>query len=349
MNQFSVESFQGTIDSYIQEFEKKSFGYRLPTVNYLGSVSTSERPFSSVFSVSFPVKNREDDVTAVLDNLIVLLKEPTEIFICFDNCEDQSEQVVKTWLLTIKKHNNSKLAIHLLRSDKDLFESTCENIIFRLSAGKYLVSTQADIYFEDATFLSRSREAFEMYSDLFAISGRAVVNESRTGSSRYRNFCNLLSQIRFTSFTGAQKILHLGAYFPGLRVYGNLSARPKSRMSFTSKQLRTLFIGPTVLRGPIVWRAEIFLQLGGFRDDCFYLGRDEMDLCQRAYEELGLYVGYLPSYSYSFLWQGTSHRQRSWVAQAEMDNRGKLASQLCPEYFIASEKFIYPKDYQRFF
>jgi len=343
------ETFQDKIRGYIEEFEKKSLGYRLPEVNYLETHTTSKQKFRPKFSISLPVKNRESDISAVLDVLVSVVQDPAELFILLDNCEDQSEKEVRTWLSKMKQNGEVPIAIHLMSSSKDLFESTCENIVFRLSLGAYLVSTQADIYLEDESFLSRSASVLEKYGDVFAVSGRAVVNEARTKWSRSRHVLSLLSRIRLPSPLEMQKDLRLGAYFPGLKVYGDRSSQPTSKMHFTSKQLRSLFIGPSVLRGPIVWRAEVFRQMGGFRDECFFLGRDEMDLCQRAHQELGLYVGFMPSTSFSFLWQGTSHKERSLIAEAEMNNRSKLSKQLCPEYFKPSKNFNYPKDYQRSF
>ena len=349
LKQLFEDSFQGKIQGYLQEFEKKSSGYRLPEVDYLESYSTLSESFSPKFSISLPLKNRENDIADVLDTLVSSLNDPTELFILFDNCEDQSETVVRTWLSSMNRWQKDALVVHLLRSGRDLFESTCENIIFRLSSGSYLVSTQADIYMEDKSFLSRSTSVLEKYSDVFAVSGRGVVNEARVSWSAYKYIWHLLSRIQIKTLNSKNRKFRLGIYFPGLLVYGDRSARPRSKMVFTQKQMRTLFIGPTILRGPVVWRAETFFNLGGYRDECFFLGRDEMDLCQRAYDRHGSYVGFVPSTSYSFLWQGTSHQKRSPAAEAEMSNRAELAHRLCPDYFKPSKSFIYPRDYQRSF
>jgi hypothetical protein len=190
---------------------------------------------------------------------------------------------------------------------------------------------QADIYLSQDGFLERAELCLEQNVDLLGVSGRGIVDDSRHYT---KNMFDILSSISRLSpaifFSRSQNLIQkkLGWYLPRQSFFGSTAVRPLSEMKFSSKDLYSVFLGPTVIRGPIVWRASDFFELGGLKDHCFFLGRDEQDLCFRGFRQIRKFVGYLPTAAHSYLWQGTSHKPRTTLAEKMFQERKNLAEHM---------------------
>ena len=125
---------------------------------------------------------------------------------------------------------------------------------------------------------------------------------------------------------GCQRI-RLGYYLPRLGYFGDLSSPPDDTMRFKRKELNTLYLGEALIRGPVIWNAEMFRKLGGYNDVAHPLGRDDCDLCFRAYLS-GYVSGYLPCRAFSIFNQGTTRKKRSTNDQRTLDERNLLATKI---------------------
>jgi hypothetical protein len=324
LNEFSAQ--QSEINQYVSNFREKSGGYDLGQVEYVEKISRPATDFNdsatSLF-FSIPVKNQETGIADIIQSLIENTGFSFSVGILFDNCEDQSEAKFKEFMSELEWEKTNLREVHILRSESDLFEATCENILSLFCNEKYYVSLQADCFLNDSTFLSRCLNAFEMMPELMAISGRAIVPFNQVGRFQlykdaiHRKILNFIA-----SPSSRYRVLGLPRLTRGY--FGDNSKYPQKMMRFTDRELRTLYVGEAVIRGPIVWDYVKFLELSKFNDISFFLGRDDCDLSFRG-KNLGFKVGYLPSCSYSISENGTTRKPRSQEAMVHLEQRQNLA------------------------
>ena len=108
--------------------------------------------------------------------------------------------------------------------------------------------------------------------------------------------------------------------------FGEVADNPKNVMKFTKKQRKTIYPGEAIIRGPIIWRSDVFRTLGSLNDIAFFLGRDDCDLSLRARINLKKFVAFLPTTAYSIKEFGTTRRERSAETLYEMERRASLAA-----------------------
>jgi GT2 family glycosyltransferase len=328
INLNEIHSVQSEIESYILNFKKRANITHFPKINYHGKyekqIGLSHLKNESFF-VSIPIKNQEEIILQILQTLLDNSKYSLKIGLLFDNCTDGSLQKVKSFFDEKFKDFSFLQNVYILESEGELFESTCENILFLLCDTKYFVSLQADIFLTDSTFFERSLKAFDKVPNLFAISGRAVVSfkvakKLANLETSILGFKSKLSKI----IRKEHGVNSLGFYVNGMSYFGDTSNYPFIKMKYTLHQLHTLFLGDAVIRGPIIWKSEIFRELNGFNDLSYFLGRDDCDISYRAFLS-GYVVSYLPSTSYSIPAQGTTRKLRSAEAVNAMQIRIKIA------------------------
>lgn len=317
---------QTEIDNYANNFFQRSSGIQLPNTICVGGLQKPGTNESSIdFFVSMPIKNQEQIIADVLHNLIINMGRNFKLGLLFDNCDDSSFYVCKELLINAPQEYQHLQEVYFIVSEGELFESSAENILFKLCSQRFFVSVQADTYFTDATFIERSEKAFSLVSELFAISGKAIVSFKIL--SKFQSTCmsllHLFNFIRKYLIRNNKKV-RLGLYLPRLGYFGDLSSPPDVRMKFTSSELDSLYLGEALIRGPVIWKAEIFRNLNGFDDVAHPLGRDDCDICFRAFT-LGYLSGYLPCRAFSIFYQGTTRKQRSISAQRCLDERILLA------------------------
>jgi GT2 family glycosyltransferase len=313
---------QDKIEKYRFGFFQRSSGTTLPEINYLGKFDKSSgSQVTEQFFVSMPVKNQEKIIIDILQTLLKNINQNFRLGLLFDNCSDNSLNVCKEFFTNSFNEYSNLSVVYFIQSNGELFESTSENVLFLLCRQKYFVSIQSDIYFTDKTFLERSTKAFTLLPRLFAISGKAIISfevltNLKIKANKLWHSYNFFINFRFSSPYKKK----LGFYSPFFGYFGDLAQPPKSYMQFNKKQLNTLYVGEAVIRGPVIWVAEVFRKFYGFDDVAFTLGRDDCDLCFRALLQ-GYISGYLPCSAFSIYEQGTTRKKRSQTDQTELDNR----------------------------
>ena len=320
-----LEDFQFSIDQYLSEFQTRTKGFALPTVIYEYTYEQKGIHFEPIFHIGIPVKNQESIIEEVLKHLIVRLTSPTEIGLLFDNCTDLSFQRARDFLTREMHTHQNLIRVHFLRSDDELFESTCENLLFKLSDARYLVSFQSDVLLLDGTFFERCKKAFSKVDHLLGVSGRATIPLVPIKSISMRltsllSVGNLLSTLLPRFF---QK-RNLGPFLNGFIYFGDTSGYPTPVMNFSQSQVNSVYIGQSLIRGPIVWSREKFEILGGFNDVSYFLGRDDCDIALRGLM-LDFNVGYLPCAQTSNPKNGTTRKPRTPSVQLSLQERSDLA------------------------
>jgi len=319
------EDFQDAIDRYLSQFRIRANGFTLPKVTYNHTFEKEYFHSVPVFYIGIPVKNQELIISQVLEHLMKRLTSPTEIGLLFDNCTDQSFQRASDILRSEMCKYENLIRVHFLQSEYELSESTCENLLFKLSNAKYLVSFQADIFLLDETFFERSQKAFSKIENLLGISGRATVPLMPTNSIRMRmtswlSIGNLLAALLPRFFHKR----HLGPFLKGFSYFGDTSGYPTPIMNFSQSQINTVYIGQALIRGPIVWSEAKFRELGGFNDVTYFLGRDDCNLALEGSKNK-YKVGYLPCEQISNPENGTTRKARTPRAQLSLQERLNLS------------------------
>lgn len=321
-----IVEVQTKINEYREDFFQRSSGIHLPNTICVGGLEkTTNQELSIDYFVSMPVKNQEKIIKNVLYDLVSGINKNFKLGLLFDNCSDESFRMCKDFFSKSPLSLKHLQEVYFIKSDGELFESTAENILFKLCSQKYFVSVQSDSYFVDVSFLHRSDVAFSLVPNLFAISGKALV--SFKALTKLKAFFNSLlhsfNVIRKLKPLGIRKV-RLGLFVPKLGYFGDMSSPPDVLMKFKKKELSTLFLGEAIIRGPVVWKAEVFRELNGFDDVAHPLGRDDCDICFRAFLS-GYLSGYLPCVAYSIFKQGTTRKKRSSGDQESLDARIFLA------------------------
>lgn len=320
------QNYQKLINKYQKEFEVESEGFKLPQIKYEFTIARKKMETTPEFFIAIPVKNQQNLIQEVLNNLVPRLSFPSEIGLLFDNCDDASFQVAVDVISELMEGSNMLNQVHFIRSMDELFESTCENVLYRLSDAKYLVSFQADTMLEDFSFFERCQSAFTSIPNLLGVSGRATVPFMPSNLLRTRVISLLFTRNILTLLSPRVfKERRLGPFFKGSDYFGDTSGFPFPRMKFSQRELTTLFIGQALIRGPIVWSAEKFRNLGGFNDVAFFLGRDDCDLSLRGLKK-GFVVGYLPCEQVTNPNNGTTRKPRTVEVQARLEERTELHS-----------------------
>jgi hypothetical protein len=318
--------YQEMINRYRQEFEFKSKGFKLPVINYEFTMTKGECVSTPEFFVAIPIKNQEKLIREVLEGLVLRLNSPFDIGLLFDNCNDASFETAIDCISEVMAEHESLNQVHLVKSMDELFESTCENVLFELCKAKYFVSFQADTLIDDASFFERCKSAFTTIPNLLGVSGRATVPFMPSKLFRARLF-SLFFTTNFLTFLSPRVFRNrrLGPFLKGNDYFGDTSGFPFPRMKFSRTELNTLFLGQALIRGPIVWSAGQFRKLGGFNDLAYFLGRDDCDLALRGLLD-GLAVGYLPCQQISNPSYGTTRKPRSNEVVVKLQERAELHS-----------------------
>ncbi len=323
----NYSDFYQRCETYWNSFNTKAFPYVLPRINYLGSlVPEQEIPATPEIYIGIPIKNQGNSIYHILEILFDSVSCNFTLGIVLDNCTDNTMQQVFQFI-SEKGHKYNKLQrLDVISSEGELFEATCENLLFQFCEAPYYMSLQADIYMTDATFIDRSIKAFEQNSHLLGVSGRAIVGYgfSQRMAQKFitriaTNFPNLLAPKIW-------KKRRLGPAPKRAGYFGDTSLHPGSRMQFSAQQLQTIYPGQAIIRGPLIWRSKFFETLGGFDDFAYFLGRDDCDLCLRGWLRFQYFVAYLPCHSYSIPLEGTTRKPRAPEVVAELQKRADLAS-----------------------
>jgi hypothetical protein len=311
---------------YISDFRAKSGGYNLGKVTHFGEYKKDLIDKSdSLFFFSVPIKNQAPYIIEILKNLSSNCNHPFTLGLLFDNCTDSSLQLVLNYLDSNFALIEKLIQVQIFISDNELFESTCENILLQFCASRFFVSLQADIFLNDETFLTRSLKCFEKFPDLLGISARAIV--SVTPKVKYLELLHKIAELAVRvlgSPFNFRTQIRLGIFFRDQKYFGDKSTFGVSQMKFSESNWKTLFIGETIIRGPIIWDSSKLKSLSGFDDVNFFLGRDDCDVSLRA-KKFTWKVGYLPSTSYSIPSRGTTRKPRSYSVQKELERRNLMS------------------------
>lgn len=289
-------------------------------------------------SVVVTVYNQESIIQTNLQSLATSANVSWELIVVDDSSEDTSLSEVVTAAEAICSSSASLARFRVYKNPLPRFETYCDSFGIAVAEAKIVVLCQADMRILDDTFMERVGTALRNYPDLLMVSGRGVrdvaqVSETfrRSKGSDLRTWTDKLIEKlqqaskptlkRTTNSPGLnadqnasinQVIFPTKSDFEAAGRAGRLGRLIEHEPGLSEEVLRKVWVGDSVIRGPLGINRDLFAGAGGFDTKAFFQGYDDHDLCVRAQLQLGLRVGYLPINFSSPLSWGTTRKGRPW-------------------------------------
>ena len=300
-------------------------------------------------SVVVPFFNRQGDLEKNLDQLVSMLTIPFEMILINDSSEDETLKKLLEWQQSQSSRCHVLADISLYTSSKQQFETRCDAFGILQSRSNLVLEIQADMYIVERGFDQRLVDSILSSSDLIAISGRGCHSfeevyhsfQSSMGAATFddmsflgfvsNRFLALMRLLVRRKSAGKNQVVEESSdqlkltelntlLFPPLEIFqlsgkaGKLGQLIDSDLETPQSLSRLIWLGETVMRGPLLIDKDKYLELGGFDTDSFFLGYDEHDLFLRA-SLVGYRCGYVPIDFLSPLKSGTSRARRSWKTE----------------------------------
>jgi hypothetical protein len=288
-------------------------------------------------SVIVPVFNQAEIIGEVLRRLQASMSLPFELLVLEDSSEDDSLEAVRDFIQTSASECDLVARAAVYRSRFPMFETGCDNFLASKATTAWLLEVQADMMIFDPGFDSRMISAASKFK-LFAVSGRGVHSFELAGmppSSESSFNATLLTSQPSDSTPNLEDyksnspikepatdnprpglesdIFPTSANFCESRRAGRLDASVESFDPTWARYFGHVWIGDTVMRGPLLIRKGEFDSLGGLDNKRFYLGGDEHDLFYRA-RGSGLQVGFTPVAFTSQLAHGSTRKKKPFTS-----------------------------------
>lgn len=308
------------------------------------SISNNANQHETKISIVLPVYNQALNISTVISKVFESMQSQYELIIIDDGSRDTTlHELLKIDPSFVRFPNLKSFTIFQNKFSR--FETFCDTFGMDNSSGEYFLEIQADMFINDPGFDLRLIEAFEADRNIVAISGRGVENlepiiidyKQVLGTDRARtpNFKRYFVE-RF--IYQAKRLLKKIIKFDNSKhlVSGNLESNQyfveKEDKEFLASGLagrlgqfvdfktdhtsfsRKLYVGQTIMRGPILFNREKYFELGGLDSLRFFQGFDDHDFCARALL-LGYKVAYTPVDYESPLDIGSTRRSRTFMTE----------------------------------
>jgi glycosyltransferase involved in cell wall biosynthesis len=227
----------------------------------------SDKPVE--FSVIVPVFNQENIIKKNILSIIDTMDGDYELIIILDSCVDSTENILLE--LFKNKFRDNLVRIILIRQQTPVFETTCDNMGFVISSGKYILEIQADMEMVEYSFNKNLARGMEKYDDIIGISGRCTHN--------------------FGSSMGIGKM-------------GYMVQEPLPK----DIDRNTMYMYGTCNRGPLLLHPEKLKEMQFMDEQNYFLHNSDHDLFARAYYLKGWKCGYIPIEFKSSLNDGSTRK-----------------------------------------
>lgn len=300
-------------------------------------------------SVSFviPVFNQEDRISNVLQGIFQNATTPFELVVIDDASEDSSVKVMIERLTEFSRSSPIMKEARLWQFAEPQYETACDDFGIRDAKTPWIIEIQADMTLTEFGFDRKLLSAISRYPDLLMISGRGVeplsdLTYMSSGGSviapqlRGRKLMGHMfhrsstlfrwikgigpssSSVSSPSFVSSVRAEKEVQQFQREGRAGRLGR--KVELDLTPRELNDtrIWVGQSVMRGPLVISRAKYLELGGFDCNRFFLGFDDADLAVRAWLSRQFKVGYVPVGFSAPLSHGSSRRRRSESTRASL-------------------------------
>lgn len=283
-----------------------------------------------------PIYNQERVILKNLASIMHHSSLPCEIVLLNDASEDATGAILHDYInknLPLPEHVKS---IQVITFQKSRFETFCDDFGIQKAEGKYIIEIQADMEICESNFDQKMIRILKLNQDVFMLSARGIMGfheiarhfiesqgtEASFNSSIIKFLRNRLRRTKEAknSFIldkpgSLDDILPDAETFKRNKKAGRLGRFIEVDIPF-SEQI--LYVGETVMRGPIAFEKGRYLHLGGLDTKSFFLGFDEHDLNLRARNEMKWFAAYAPISFQAPLEHGSMRKNRSNKAKIEL-------------------------------
>lgn len=298
---------------------------------------------SPELTVGVPLFNRGPDVASFLRNIVQSVTSPFILLLCDDSSSDDTLIRVNEFFSSLH-YSGNLVEVQIYSSPVQRFESYLDNFMLDLTKTDYFIEIQADMIISELGFDQKLVQAASTYSDLIALSGRGChtfleVQESFSDSlntpiaqslsvgmylylmirritKRFLLFC--FGRSRVENQTVLENVFSAESY---LRIdpnnfiltgrAGRIDQLADVNFNVSDLAARKIYVGDTVMRGPLLIDVLKYRMVGGFDLKAFFLGYDEHDLFLRAFLLHGYRVGFVPVGYSSQQENGSTRKSRS--------------------------------------
>ena len=307
-------------------------------------------------TVVMPCFNQEAIIANVIEKVVFSVKSGFELLLIDDCSSDDTLLKILEFFENFQVEDSSLLEVRIFRNTKPRYETWCDAFGFRVARGVYLLEIQADMYIDDHGFDLRMIDALNQNLDVFAISGRgthdfqSVIQTYKLtlGTDRAYSQSFFLFVLRIvlrrvkpkldkifsrgqhlqTEFSSHVKTeidhVSLDKIFPTIDNFRHTHEAGLlgdfieiGQIDIESNKL-SLYLGQTVMRGPLMLKADELKKIGGFDSRAYFQGFDDHDLMLRAFLGFGLRCAYLPVQVRSSLIDGSTRKPRSLKADMQI-------------------------------
>lgn len=290
-------------------------------------------------SIVMPVFNQENNIQVNMSALSSNLGTISELIIINDASEDGTDKEILQFMNNFSPSQKGMCRIKYFSFRKQNFETFCDYFGVSQSAGKYIIEVQADMRIVEKDFDKKMIRSLKSNPDIFMLSGRGIMtfndilenfrknlgNEATANSSIFWKIIRLIFR---TSDSRNQSRAHLTLkpnnvelFQPPEDKYREIKKAGRlGRLVDTNLviQSENLYVGETVMRGPICFEKVRYYLVGQLNKDAFFLGFDEHDLNLRARINHNLKAGYLAISFESPLELGSMRKVRSKKSRLEV-------------------------------
>jgi glycosyltransferase involved in cell wall biosynthesis len=295
-------------------------------------------------SIILPVYNQAGLIQEVIRRATSCLGTKFELIIIDDASTDRTIDRILESSGELSEISNL-VGARIFKNSFSRFETYCDNFGVTIATGRYCLEIQADMLVYDFHFDVRMIAALENNPDIAILSGRGVEPllpiidhyKSKLGTDRIETkslFKHLLLRIRshlkfvltdVESKTFVAPPPELSTYDEGeylhplneVFVKSGQAGRSGNELNsplISSFPKNLIYIGETVMRGPLFFNLETFKEIGNFDVQRFFQGFDDHDFCARAMHR-GYRVAYCPINFVSPLHFGSTRKRRSFSTE----------------------------------
>lgn len=307
-----------------------------------------EREVIPDVSVVVPIFNQQGHIIHNLNQLATCMRLSWELILIDDSSTDNSLKVAIEWAADCYRRSALLVRVRVLSTTKQQFETICDAIGFSLATAIHILEVQSDMELLEPGFDKKLVFAMNSHSDLFMISGRgchpfreateALILAIEMAKSKAILLRLMLGELlkRGISFIGlftptptsskgghpanTQELIpwpDRSQIFPTIASFrengraGRLGGLISQVIEISDIPQGKMWVGETVMRGPLLVHRERYMNVGGLDTLAFFLGNDDHDLAYRAFVTQGYRTAFVPVAFKSPIDQGSTRKRKS--------------------------------------
>lgn len=226
------------------------------------------------YSIVTPIYNQEEIINDNINSYIEHTEDNFELILIIDCCSDNTSSNINRFFNEYENNKKNFIQLTIIETKEPYFETSCDNIGFKLSQGQYIIEIQADMKMVQPGYNIHLQKGFKILDNIIAISGRCAHNLYRQG--------------------GVGKM--------GVNIEKNITQLKVNKNTF--------YMLETCNRGPLMLDSLKLKEMKYLDEENYYLNNSDHDLMARSYLEKGYRCGYIPIDFEAFLKNGSRRKPR---------------------------------------